>query len=193
MTTYIGLIKEARTIEGFHCKTGFGILYTNDGKIAFSSGWESGGQIMVYRRSTSGSWERNWEYVEGQDEFLSQQAEFYDQVAFDAACEEAAKIPVHRLAPPVYIRCTDVVPGEKCNNGGEYGFYSHYEPTDTPGVFWSWTTTTCDFDRCGTTGYDGGEYIVLTKKRMRRLMQISDRIKEGGNLYNSSYEDDDDE
>lgn len=187
-TTYVGLVKERMAIEGFNCKPGFGIFYDAEGKIAFSSGWESGGQIMVYHRTPNG-WQRDWEYVEGQNEFLRQQTEFYDQVAFDVACEEASKIPEQRLAPPVYIKCTDVVPGYRCNNGGEYGFYSHYEPTDTPGVFWSWTTTTCDFDRCGTTGYEAGEYVVLTKKRMRRLMQISDRIEERGDLYNPSYED----
>ena len=146
-TTYVGLIKENKTIEGFNCKPGFGIFYDSDGKLAFSSGWESGGQIMVYHRTPNG-----WQ----------------------------------RLAPPVYTKCTDVVPGNRCNNGGEYGFYSHYEPTDTPGVFWSWTTTTCDFDRCGTPGYEAGEYVVLTKKRMRRLMQISGRIEEEGDLYNPS-------
>ena len=184
-TTYIGLVKGKMVIEieGFTCKPGFGIFYDSDGKLAFSSGWQDGGQIMVYHRIPNG-WQRGWEYVEGQQTFLTQQAEFYDKVAFDAACEEAAKIPAQRLAPPVYIKCTDVVPGRRCNDGGEYGFYSHYEPTDAPGVFWAWTTTTCDFDRCGTTGYDGGEYVVLTKKRMRRLMQISDRIEEGGDLYN---------
>ena len=189
-TTYIGLVKEQRNIEGFTCKPGFGIFYDSNGKLAFSSGWESGGLIMVYHRTGAASYERRWEYVKGQQTFLTQQAEFYDKVAFDAACEEAAKIPEQRLAPPVYIKCTDVVPGHRCNNGGEYGFYSHYAPTDAPGVFWAWSSTTCDFDRCGT-GYDYGEYVVLTKKRMRRLMQISDRIEEGGDLY-TSYEDDND-
>ena len=183
-TTYVGLIKENKTIEGFTCKPGFGIFYDSDGKLAFSSGWESGGLIMVYHR-TGTMYERRWEYTKGQDAFLTQQAKFYDQVAFDAACEEAAKVPTHRLAPPIYIKCTDVVPGRRCNNGGEYGFYTHYSPTNIPGVFWQWSSSTCDFDNCGAD-YDNGKYVILTKKRMRRLMQISDRIEEEGDLYNPS-------
>lgn len=185
MTTFIGLAKEKMVIEGFTCKPGFGIFYDTEGKIAFSSGWKSGGLIMIYHR-TGTTYERRWEYAKGQNAFLTQQAKFYSQLEFDTACEEAGKIPECRLAPSVYIKCTDVVPGRRCNNGGEYGFYTHYSPTDIPGVFWKWTSTTCDFDRCGTTGYDGGRYVVLTKKRMRRLMQISDRIEEEGDLYNPS-------
>ena len=55
---------------------------------------------------------------------------------------------------------TDVIPGEKCHNGGEYGFYTDYIQTDIPGLYAVETSTTCDFDRCGT-GFEGLRWLTL--------------------------------
>lgn len=44
----------------------------------------------------------------------------------------------------------DIEPGEKCNNGGEYGFYTNYRKTDIDGLYRVSTWCTCDFDNCGT-------------------------------------------
>lgn len=55
---------------------------------------------------------------------------------------------------------TDVIPGEKCNNGGEYGFYTDYIQTDIPGLYAVETSCTCDFDRCGT-GFEGLHWLTL--------------------------------
>lgn len=55
---------------------------------------------------------------------------------------------------------TDVIPGEKCNNGGEYGFYTEYIQTAMPGLYAMETSTTCDFDRCGT-GFEGLRWLTL--------------------------------
>lgn len=55
---------------------------------------------------------------------------------------------------------TDVIPGEKCNNGGEYGFYTEYIQTDIPGLYAMETSCTCDFDRCGT-GFEGLRWLTL--------------------------------
>lgn len=55
---------------------------------------------------------------------------------------------------------TDVIPGEKCNNGGEYGFYTEYILTDIPGLYAMKTSCTCDFDRCGT-GFEGLRWLTL--------------------------------
>ena len=55
---------------------------------------------------------------------------------------------------------TDVIPGEKCHNGGEYGFYTDYIQTDIPGLYAVETSTTCDFDRCGT-GFEGLHWLTL--------------------------------
>lgn len=52
----------------------------------------------------------------------------------------------------------DIPAGEKCNNGGEYGFYTNYRKTDIDGLYKLSTWTTCDFDACGT-GFQGYEFI----------------------------------
>lgn len=52
----------------------------------------------------------------------------------------------------------DIPAGEKCNNGGEYGFYTNYRKTDIDGLYKVSTWTTCDFDNCGT-GFQGYNWI----------------------------------
>lgn len=49
-----------------------------------------------------------------------------------------------------HMRFTTQEPGDKCHDGGEYGFYDHYVKTSIPGWFYNYTSTTCDFDPCGT-------------------------------------------
>ena len=69
----------------------------------------------------------------------------------------------------------DTFPGEKGNDGGEYGFYSHYTKTDVPGVYKLETSTTCDFDDCGT-GYEG--FFVLTNYDVRKMFKDEEIRKE---------------
>jgi hypothetical protein len=80
------------------------------------------------------------------------------------------------------ILFTDTVPGVRCNNGGEYGFYTRYSPiSGYPGIYRVYTETTCDFDSCGT-GYEGIHY--LTEEDYIELRKASDEIEAAGNLYN---------
>ena len=58
------------------------------------------------------------------------------------------------------FKVTDTLPGEKCNNGGEYGFYTSYVKTDIPGLYAVETSTTCDFDACGT-GFEGFQWLTI--------------------------------
>jgi hypothetical protein len=76
---------------------------------------------------------------------------------------------------------TNVVPGEKHRDGGEYGFYTRFSPMpEYPGIYRVWTGTTCDFDACGT----GPQGIrALTTREYRRLKKASDRIEARGSLY----------
>lgn len=103
------------------------------------------------------------------------------------ACKavEAMRVKNKANLPNRHIRLTDVCPGEKCNNGGEYGFYTHLEQV-VRGIFLIYTTTTCDFDRCGTSGYpDPGEeqYVVLTNQQLDDMIAESNRIEAAGSLY----------
>lgn len=76
---------------------------------------------------------------------------------------------------------TDVVPGEKCNNGGKYGFYTRYSPIPGhPGIYRVYTETTCDFDACGT-GYEGIK--ALTTDEYQRLKKAAEEIEAAGSLY----------
>jgi hypothetical protein len=61
------------------------------------------------------------------------------------------------------FKITDVIPGERCNNGGAYGFYTSYRETGIPGLYEVETSCTCDFDSCGT-GFQGFEWITNEKK-----------------------------
>src|SRR5690554_3988264 len=80
------------------------------------------------------------------------------------------------------ILFTDTVPGTKCNNGGEYGFYTRYSPIPGhPGIYRVYTETTCDFDACGT-GYEG--IYCLTEDDYKEFRKASDEIEAVGNLYN---------
>lgn len=76
----------------------------------------------------------------------------------------------------------DTVPGARCNNGGEYGFYTRYSPIPGhPGIYRVYTETTCDFDSCGT-GYEG--IHCLTEDDYKEFRKASDEIEAAGNLYN---------
>lgn len=71
------------------------------------------------------------------------------------------------------FKVTEVVPGDKCNNGGEYGFYSVFSRTPISGIYFWWRTSTCDFDACGT-GPQG--YVVLTDNMVARIIDASKSI-----------------
>lgn len=107
------------------------------------------------------------------------------QAEWEAACKEAEKYSEEELAvfdgnDDEYWKFTDVIPGERCNNGGEYGFYSSYYPTERKGVYEYYTRCTCDFDACGT-GREG--FVVLTKDDLARLIKDHEAVLERGCLY----------
>lgn len=107
------------------------------------------------------------------------------QAEWEAACKEAKSHPEEELAvfdgeSNEYWKFVDVLPGEKCNNGGEYGFYSSYYPTERKGVYLYITSCTCDFDPCGT-GREG--FVVLTKDDLARLIKNHEAVLERGCLY----------
>lgn len=69
----------------------------------------------------------------------------------------------------------DKAPGEKCWNGGEYGFYSVYNASPVSGVYYVTTYTTCDIDNLGT-GFEGVEYV--SKDRYKELREMEAEILE---------------
>lgn len=73
-----------------------------------------------------------------------------------------------------------VMPGEKSHDGGEYGFYTELRPTRFTNVFQVWTSTSCDFDDCGT-GFEG--YAYLTREDLDKMRYESDKIIAAGSQY----------
>lgn len=52
--------------------------------------------------------------------------------------------------------------GSKCNDGGEYGFYTTYSRTSIAGLYEVSTSTSCDFSTCGT-GFSHFEWLDTDK------------------------------
>lgn len=77
-------------------------------------------------------------------------------------------------------RFTDVEPGQKANNGGEYGFYTDLCPTNKEGFFFVSSWCTCDFDACGT-GYEGVRFF--TAADIDKMQAESDKVEAEGSLY----------
>ena len=68
---------------------------------------------------------------------------------------------------------TEIVSGDKCNNGGEYGFASVFTKTKVPGIYFWDRETTCDFSPCGT-GPQG--FVILTNPMVDRILAASKKV-----------------
>jgi hypothetical protein len=176
----IMIFKKTENIQGFSFKPGFAALVEGEIILAATSGWECDGCLYVYRPTESG-WQGDWEGPETfpVDDVLDAMEAWQDQQDIEKALQYAEGKKLHIAERDVVF--TDVVPGEKCNNGGEYGFYTRYSPIPGyPGIYRVSTETTCDFDACGT-GYEG--IRALTVREYRRLKKASDKVEAAGSLY----------
>jgi hypothetical protein len=173
----IHVFSEPQSSCGFKFKEGFVALLNKSGTpVAATSGWECEGNLFVYRPAEDGSWAGSWEGPETfpVQEVLEAIQDWQDNQDLQKALSFAEGKKLHIAESDVVF--TDVVPGEKRNNGGEYGFYTRYSPIPGyPGIYRVSTETTCDFDTCGT-GYQG--IRALTVREYRRLKKASDKVKE---------------
>lgn len=173
----IHVFSEEQRFCGFYFKEGFAALLDDNGTpVAATSGWECNNCLFVYRPQPDGRWGGDWE---GPETFPVQKVldaiqDWQDQQELGKALRYAEGKKLH--ISDVEIVFTDVVAGEKCHNGGEYGFYTLYSPIpEYPGIYRVSTGTTCDFDSCGC-GYQG--IRALTVREYRRLKKASDKVKE---------------
>ena len=177
----LAVFDERGNIDGFTVQPGFAGLLRNDQLVAVTSGYNCNGSYYVYRRS-NGEWIANWEDEESfpVDDVEEALREYDERRDFEAACKQA-----DAAEEPLYdgddFSTTDVVAGEKCHDGGEYGFWTTYSRTTHPGVYRVVSHTTCDIDACGT-GYEG--YQTITRLDYERMMAESERIVARGSLYN---------
>jgi hypothetical protein len=181
MKMEIKVFKEKIEIQGFNFQPGFAALVEGDNILAATSGWECDGMLLVYRPQQDGSWQGDWESEETfpVQEVLDAIQDWQDQQDIEKALAYAKGKKVH--ISDVDLVFTNVVPGEKHRDGGEYGFYTRYSPIpEYPGIYKVFTETTCDFDACGT-GYEG--IRALTVREYRRLKKASDKVEARGSLY----------
>jgi len=176
----IKIFNEPEKIQGFNFKPGYVALVEGETILAATSGWECDGCIFVYRPTEDG-WRGDWESEET----------FPCQAVLDAIQDwqdnvELSKALAYAEGKKLYLSnedivFTDVVPGEKHRDGGEYGFYTRYCPIPGyPGIYRVSTETSCEFDACGT-GYQG--IRALTTREYRRLKKASDKVEAAGSLY----------
>ena len=166
---------------GFNFKPGYIALFEGDKIIAATSGWEAGGMLKVYRPQSDGTWVGDWEGPE-----IFPVAEAVEAIQDWQDSQELAKALRYAEGKKLYIsdtdiEFTDISPGEKSRDGGEYGFYTVYSPIPGhPGIYRVSAETTCVFDPCGT----GPQGIrALTVREYRRLRKASDEIEAAGSLY----------
>ena len=174
----IEIAREFETINGFTVKEGYVIFRDSDDKtVGISSGWFDRDLIYIYTHQ-DGEWVGNWE-----DEFdfpIDEAMEMLQGWQREQEIQELKTeidkllrdgVPLYKSDEP--IRFTDEVAGSKSSDGGEYGFYSTYYPTDVVGIYEYYTSTTCEFDACGT-GYEG--LSILTQGKYEYLVSEEDKI-----------------
>ena len=174
----IKVFRKPEKVQGFNFQEGFAALLDGEKIVAATSGHTCNSYIYIYRPQ-NGGWAGEWE--DGEDAASLSQAilDWEDKKGIEKALECAAGKKLHISEKDIVF--TNVFPGEKCNNGGEYGFYTRYCPIPGyPGIYRVFTETTCDFDACGT-GYEGIK--ALTTAEYRELLKESDEIEAAGSLY----------
>lgn len=206
-TTYTKMVNvinnNTTIIKGFVCKPEMIVIVTDEGDIAIITRFgydEAHSELysLYGYEFINNSWRGRWmrfkldltndllvelHYVI--KDIIAAREEASLKAEWEAACKEADSHPEEELAvfdgeENEYWKFVDVLPGEKSNNGGEYGFYSSYYPTEKGGVYEWYTSTTCDFDPCGT-GREG--FVVLTKDDLARLIANEKEVLERGCLY----------
>ncbi len=172
-------------LQGFTLQPGYVAQVEGDDILAVTSGWEHrdacGPMLFVYRPTPNGEWAGRWEdeTTFPVEDVLDAMEAWQDNQDLQKALQYAEGKKLHISNEDVVF--TDVVAGEKCHNGGEYGFYTRYSPIpEYPGIYRVWTGATCDFDACGT-GYQG--IRALTSREHRRLKKASDKVEAEGSLY----------
>lgn len=172
-------VKTSEIYKGFHLKEGF---YINESLNRVITGFDLFNErdLTGFFINYEGEWERH-----SFDVYDDETEEIFNKWITEGEIEEwndalSSKPQVELHIESNRITFTDVVPGEKCNNGGEYGFYTELIPTKVDGLYEKFTYTTCDFDACGT-GRKG--YKWLTESEYCSLKEESERIQEAGSLY----------
>lgn len=178
----IKVYSNKETYKNFTIQEDFVALLNKEGNpIQITSGWNNGNNLFVYS-FVNGKWEGKWQEGMGEnttEEILNLIQDYEYQKDIQKALEYAKGKKL--VESNETITFTNVIAGESCNNGGEYGFYTDYEPIPKyPGIYKKITHSTCDFDSCGC-GYEG--IVALTKSLYRKLCKDEKGVLEKGSQY----------
>lgn len=174
----IEIAREFETINGFTVKEGYVIFRDSDDKtVGISSGWFDRDLIYIYTHQDGewvGSWEDEFDFpveeaLEAIEKYNKQKEMMELKLEVDKLLEDGVSLYVSDEP----IRFTDEVAGSRSSDGGEYGFYSTYYPTSLVGVYELHTSTTCEFDRCGT-GYEG--LVILSQDKYHYLVSEEEKV-----------------
>lgn len=119
----------------------------------------------VWHYTSSKTWNKKFLFCRPEFSFLA--ANIKELFELDLRnVEDLIKNRPENLYTDDGFKITDVVAGDKCNDGGEYGFYSLFRKTDIGGLYECSSDTTCDFDDCGK-GFDC--FMWLTPEKVTEL------------------------
>lgn len=179
----IEIVKENMRVKDFNIKKGFIIFKDiNNNIISISSGWNDRGMLYVYTHQNgewTGDWENSYDFpvfeaLEILREYEKEKEMEILKLEVKNLLENGEKLYISNELER--IRFIDELPGNKSGDGGDYGFFSTYYPTDIEGIYEYYTSTTCEFDTCGT-GYEG--LVILTKDRYIYLKEEEKKILGG--------------
>ena len=176
----IKIFAENERFKDFNFKEGYAYWKTQFGEFA-TSGWECNNNIYVYEYKNN-NWNGSWKTIEEDKEIvLDKINDYLEDIDLKKARKEAEtkKDELYIIENGESLNFTDVIPGRFSDNGGDYGFSSHYKAIE-PGIYEYSTSCTCDFDACGT-GYKG--LVVLTIKDVERLTKKEKEIYKEGCKY----------
>lgn len=176
----IKIARANENINNFTVKEGYILFKKGDDIVAISSGWHDDRQNLYIYTHQDGEWVGNWEddenfpveeAIEKINDYMKEKELGEMKIEISKLLEDGVELYVS--SEP--IRFTDEVAGEKASDGGEYGFYSTYYPTELEGVYEYYTSTTCEFDTCGT-GYEG--LVILSQDRYHYLVKEEKKVLE---------------
>ncbi|MEN8907870.1 MAG: hypothetical protein ABF289_18115 [Clostridiales bacterium] len=164
---------------GFNFQEGFAYFF-EDTNINATSGWNINGFLMVYKyNKENNNWFGDWELINDNLQLVLDKIKEYEENKEIKEVREYIKNYHPDELAQGDFEFTDVISGRHSDNGGDYGFYSHYKMIE-PGIYRYSTSTTCDFDDCGT-GFEG--YVALTWKNVEKLKKHEQKVCEKGCQY----------
>ena len=168
---FVGVCVEGCEYHGFYIKPGMIVVDKNLAREAFGISRIEGDAIVYYENTEDcsfGIWAKlDGRYKKGEcciASHLNELAANLEEIIAACGRKDIDKLVCDRPSDSdIYtgegFRITYEEPGDKCNDGGEYGFYTDFRKTEIPGLYDVESWTTCDFDSCGT-GFEGFAWLT---------------------------------